>query len=73
MLLLFGSFASAGTGQPLAVVSTLSGDVSVIRAGSSIPLKFKAEAFPTGGCDLEKLCRSRHPMSERRSAAATSS
>ena len=46
MLLLFGSFASAGTGQPLAVVSTLSGDVSVIRAGSSIPLKFKAEAFP---------------------------
>jgi hypothetical protein len=46
MLLLFGSFASAGTDQPVAVVSTLSGDVSVVRAGGSIPLRFKAEAFP---------------------------
>lgn len=46
MLLLVGSFASAGTGQGLAVVSTLSGDVSVTRAGGSSPLKFKAEALP---------------------------
>jgi hypothetical protein len=44
MLLIFGS--SAGPGQPVAVVSTLSGDVTVARAGGPIPLKFKDETFP---------------------------
>lgn len=46
MLLIFGTFASAGPGQPVAVVSTLSGDVTVARAGRSIPLKFKDETLP---------------------------
>jgi hypothetical protein len=46
MLLIFSNFASAGPGQPVAVVSTLSGEVTVARAGRSIPLKFKDEAFP---------------------------
>ncbi len=46
MLLIFDNFASAGSKQPVAVVSTLSGDVTVARAGGSIPLKFKDETFP---------------------------
>jgi hypothetical protein len=46
MLRIFGSSASAGPGQPVAVVSTLSGDVTVARAGGPIPLEFKDETFP---------------------------
>jgi hypothetical protein len=45
MLLMFGNVASAGAGQPVAVVSTLSGDVTVARSGGSVALKFKDEAF----------------------------
>jgi hypothetical protein len=45
VLLMFGNVASAGAGQPVAVVSTLSGDVTVARSGGSVPLKFKDETF----------------------------
>jgi hypothetical protein len=45
MLLMFGNVPSAGAAQPVAVVSTLSGDVTVARSGSAAPLKFKDEAF----------------------------
>jgi hypothetical protein len=45
MLLIGAGLASAGPGQPVAVVSTLSGDVTVARPGGSTPLKFKDEIF----------------------------
>ena len=45
MLLVWASLASAGPGQPVAVVSTLTGDVTVARPGGSTPLKFKDEIF----------------------------
>jgi hypothetical protein len=45
MLLVWASPASAGPGQPVAVVSTLSGEVTVARPGGSTPLKFKDEIF----------------------------
>jgi hypothetical protein len=45
MLLPWASLASAGPRQPVAVVSTLSGDVTVARTGGSTPLKFKDETF----------------------------
>ena len=46
MLVIFSNVAAAVPRQPVAVVSTLSGDVTVGRAGGSIPLKFKDEIFP---------------------------
>jgi len=46
MLVIFGNVAAAAPRQPVAVVSTLSGDVTVGRAGGSIPLKFRDEVFP---------------------------
>src|SRR5438876_1894564 len=46
MLLMLGNVPSAAATQPVAVVSTLSGDVTVARSGGSVPLKFKDEAFP---------------------------
>ena len=45
ILLVWASLASAGPGQPVAVVSTLTGNVTVARPGGSTPLKFKDEIF----------------------------